>query len=296
MRTTVLAVAMCLMSGVTFAQAALDSSQVQEHIRQLILSLPSDSQTRVYLERGDRGDGLHYPWMDRMKSAHVKRVRVFLDFEWRRHPINVRVDRIAFYSSYDADCSQITDPAQVELIQKSGLAEELGKIASSRVTASHWTFIDKKPRSNQGLATVELMDDEWLPLFAPELTPVHPDLQKPEISVDGDFTHLRDSLRSSKFSQDDLDAALFETASSFDDSCSVKLLLAAGANPNSQNTDGETPLMQAAFAGHIHAVQALLSGGAHTNLKDSSGATAEDVAKQRGHQAVVLALEGNRPK
>ena len=33
----------------------------QEDVRQMILSLPTDSEMRSFLERGDRGDGVHYP-------------------------------------------------------------------------------------------------------------------------------------------------------------------------------------------------------------------------------------------
>src|SRR2546425_12947218 len=50
----------------------------EEHVRQLIKSLPPGSEIRHRLEVGDRGDGLHYTWMDDMRgrglSALLSRV------------------------------------------------------------------------------------------------------------------------------------------------------------------------------------------------------------------------------
>jgi hypothetical protein len=46
----------------------------QEHVKQVFLSLPPDSEMRHYLERGDRGDGVHYQWMDQMNQLSAKRI------------------------------------------------------------------------------------------------------------------------------------------------------------------------------------------------------------------------------
>jgi hypothetical protein len=263
----------------------------QEHIQQVISSLPPDSEMRLYLQRGDRGDGIHYPRMDQMKSLGVRRARVFLDFAWsslRRRPVDIHLRRIALYNSYDENCSQITDAEQLKFIEKSGLKAELEKFAAAKTAESNWTFVDKRPRASHGLATVELMDDEWLPLFSPSLMPLN---DQGQVRVDGDAVDLQETLKSAKLSQDALDGALFEASSYLDDACTIELLLSAGAKPNSRNIDGQTPLMQAAYSGHIHSVEALLRGGADPGIKANSGETAADIAQKRRHQVIAAVLK-----
>jgi hypothetical protein len=226
-------------------EALVTSQSDQEHIRQVILSLPTDSEMRSYLERGDRGDGVHYPWMDQMKKLGVKRARVFLDFTWsawRRHPVDIGLSRIALYKSYDGNCAQITDPEQRRLIENAGLRRELERFAAAETAKSHWFYIDKRPLANHGLAAVELFDDEWLPRFSPNLMTLGGGDKQPPILIDGDIFHLQDALKNKQFSQDDLDDALFEVSGYLDDSCSITPLLSAGANPNSRNTDGENTI------------------------------------------------------
>jgi hypothetical protein len=275
-------------------QAPRDSAEIQEHIQQMIHSLSPDSEIRGYLERGDRGDGVHYAWMDRMKTLGVKRARIFLDFNWsvwRRHPVDVHFRRIALYQAYDEDCAQIRNPARLHMVEKAGLVRELERFAAKETAKSSWFTIDEKPRVSHGLATVELLDDEWLPPSGLPVTlaPLTGRDQPPPIFIDGDIIHLQEALEKNKFSQDDLDGALFEVSFVLDDPCSIRLLLSAGANPNARNTDGETPLMMAAFAGHLHGAKALVKAGADASIKSMLGETAEELAMKRGYHEIAAA-------
>ena len=64
----------------------------------------------------------------------------------------------------------------------------------------------------------------------------------------------------------------------------VKLLLAAGADPNARSADGATPLMTAAASGSVDAVRFLLDRGADVNAADTA----------RGQTALMFAAAADR--
>uniref|UniRef100_A0A182VUS2 Uncharacterized protein n=1 Tax=Anopheles minimus TaxID=112268 RepID=A0A182VUS2_9DIPT len=75
----------------------------------------------------------------------------------------------------------------------------------------------------------------------------------------------------------------------------LKLLLAAGANPDASRNDGATPLWIAAQMGHDHVVKILLHNGALVDAVRCDGATALFKAAHKGHSAVVHELLKFRP-
>ena len=71
----------------------------------------------------------------------------------------------------------------------------------------------------------------------------------------------------------------------------VKVLLAAGANVNAFDEDGETALMMAAEEGRADVVQALIAGGANVNMMDHEGRTALQHARKEGRSHIVTILQ-----
>jgi ankyrin repeat protein len=61
----------------------------------------------------------------------------------------------------------------------------------------------------------------------------------------------------------------------------VKLLLAAGADPDAKTPDGDSALHLAAFAGKLEIVRALVEGGANIDLTDGAGKTALQVVSEQ---------------
>ena len=70
----------------------------------------------------------------------------------------------------------------------------------------------------------------------------------------------------------------------------VKVLLAAGANANAARIDGITPLYMASGGGHIRIVRALLAARADANAAATNGATPLMIASYEGHEIIVKLL------
>lgn len=66
----------------------------------------------------------------------------------------------------------------------------------------------------------------------------------------------------------------------------VRMLLAAGADPNIPEGEGVTALTVAAQAGHLEVVKALLAAGADRNYRTPQG-TAVELALRSGHTDVA---------
>ncbi len=77
----------------------------------------------------------------------------------------------------------------------------------------------------------------------------------------------------------------------------TKLLVEHGADVNAmENTRRTSPLFAAAFRGHDKVVAYLLEHGADYTIKNNRGLTALDIAREKGHAAVVKCIEDYRMK
>jgi uncharacterized protein len=70
----------------------------------------------------------------------------------------------------------------------------------------------------------------------------------------------------------------------------VEALLQQGANVNSRQHGGHTPLHEAAAAGHVDLVKLLLAHGADVSITDDSGKTARQLALERGKREAAALL------
>ncbi|KAJ5766605.1 uncharacterized protein N7511_004221 [Penicillium nucicola] len=66
------------------------------------------------------------------------------------------------------------------------------------------------------------------------------------------------------------------------------------ADPNARDENGQTPLFNAAFCGHLGVVNTLLGAeGIHPGLRDTEGKSPLEVAKENQHYQVMEVLQGN---
>lgn len=76
----------------------------------------------------------------------------------------------------------------------------------------------------------------------------------------------------------------------------IQILLAHGADPNVQNSQGDTPLICATkyAGGKPTTVELLVDAGSDLGIKDNSGNTALDYAKTKGQaDAIAILGQGN---
>src|SRR5262249_15829641 len=71
----------------------------------------------------------------------------------------------------------------------------------------------------------------------------------------------------------------------------VKAIISKGADLNSKDNHGNTPLMHAATYGNVPAAKLLISKGADVNAKDERGRTALTIAEGRKNNDLVKLLE-----
>jgi uncharacterized protein len=74
----------------------------------------------------------------------------------------------------------------------------------------------------------------------------------------------------------------------------IKLLLAAGADPNARQAGGFTPLFSAATANRRDLAELLIAQGASAQARDDRGKTAADFVRERGNEELAAWLDTQR--
>ena len=79
------------------------------------------------------------------------------------------------------------------------------------------------------------------------------------------------------------------------DSAEVKHLVSQGADPNTVDWAGWTPLHAAASRGHADAIRELLRAGADPTRRAKNGLLPSDIARLKGHRHLLPLLSAAEP-
>lgn len=145
--------------------------EVREHLTKILPESPTSSLARLerlLVEQGRFGDGVRKKWMDGMKQEGVKVVSVDVDMIWFFFgPRLLKPVRVRYFSDYDGQ--QIVDEQALERFRRSGLEHALKREA--KIRAPHGRFFELPFFLWFGPfragTTVELFDEEWLPIPPP---------------------------------------------------------------------------------------------------------------------------------
>lgn len=143
----------------------------EEHITHLIAQLPETSLLREQLVGGAHGDGIHYPWMDLMRSQRVKRAEalVALYFDRKGRPKRAEFLNLNYYDDYEGG-QPVSSFSRLVAIKSTSMAADLKTLAVERAKHGFWEDVPSpRPNPFTGRAKVIFYDDEWLP------TPMHPE-------------------------------------------------------------------------------------------------------------------------
>ena len=109
----------------------------------------------------------------------------------------------------------------------------------------------------------------------------------------GDYTAVRQALQdgANPDTGDSFGRTPLTTAAATGNAALLELLLTAGADANKIDAYHRTALHEAAARGYLNCVKTLLRHGANTELRDSHGHTALSLSRKHGHSELVRYLE-----
>ena len=141
------------------------NTEADQHIHNIINELPPNSGLRHVLVEGARGNGVHYSWMDELRSNGIKRVivTVAITFDRNGRPKQLRTDSVEYFSQYDGGTA-ISDSDRLSAIRASGLQKQLETLALEEAPHGMWTDVPRPaPKPFIGSTQIQFYDDEWLP-------------------------------------------------------------------------------------------------------------------------------------
>jgi hypothetical protein len=167
--TLVILTLQCLYFNVSarHSQVAQTANQSRdERVRQILESLERDNTLRFALERGDRGSGMHYAWMDKMGQQGIKQASFRIRFHGGRQSRKLKIADIKYLRQYYRFDTAIDNQSIIEQIRASGLEQELRNEILRRAKSNlAQRKYDLRLSKICGTLYLNLLDDEVLPIL-----------------------------------------------------------------------------------------------------------------------------------
>ena len=137
----------------------------EDYINTVIHSLDKANMLRNALERGNRGDGIHYGWMDDMKEFRVRQISFTLGFEWTDNKVGcVSLKQIDYHPEYYRYSQVVQEASVLEKIHGSEFEKSVKREAIKRGKEMLLKVLNGKPNAT-GTVYINLLDDERLPIL-----------------------------------------------------------------------------------------------------------------------------------
>jgi hypothetical protein len=156
-----LALLLLLVLAASTNAQTLENTSIEQRVRQIIGSLPKNSELRMSLEHGVRGNGVHEPWMDQMKLYGVRRAAYTLSYSWKHKRLETKFTKITYFTEYESHKS-ITSGRLLRRIKTERLEETLKNVVLKWIYARDNTW--SPTYATTGEMYYVLYDDEALPM------------------------------------------------------------------------------------------------------------------------------------
>ena len=137
----------------------------ESRVQEILKSLESDDTLRHSLERGSRGDGIHYAWMDTMRRYGVKQASFVISFRWKDGVESLKIKKVSFLRQYYRYDTQITDRSLLQQLRTVGLEREVRAAILMRAIGNLRGHRLGSQRQARGTLYLNLLDDETLPIL-----------------------------------------------------------------------------------------------------------------------------------
>lgn len=142
-----------------------------EHVKQILNNLACKESKRAIayegfvdaIKRGEKGEGVHYPWMDKMRRLGIKQAFFVVQFSYKHGEYRYKVKKIDYLRRYYCYDEEVRDDKLLRQIRKSGLEQELKDAVVARIKKYERPY--QPGYVTEGEEYHYLLDDEYLPVI-----------------------------------------------------------------------------------------------------------------------------------
>ena len=165
MRATILLLVMLVWLCPVHGQVA------EERVQQTLgnLECKESRQATAYegfvdaIERGERGEGIRYSWMDKMRQLGIKQAFFVVHFSYKNGEYRYKVKKIDYLRRYYCYEDEVKGGKLLRQIRKSGLEQELKDAVTAKIKKYERPY--QAGNVTEGEAYHYLLDDEHLPVI-----------------------------------------------------------------------------------------------------------------------------------